>query len=174
MSNTYRLGGTDGNTKTGNYGIGATPAAWGASHSALQVGARSSLYFQASQTWTVLGHNTYDTGANNPTAIAAAVGARVVLAASGLSFQTAASVGAGSAQTFTERLLLEFNGDVLVPSSGASGMTDGFVYIPAAGGAATGTPTNRASNRVPLYYDVTNHRLYAHENGVGWKSVLFA
>jgi len=51
-------------------------------------------------------------------------------------------------------------------STGATNMTGGFVYIPAAAGAPTGTPTTIAG-QVPMYYDTANNRFYVY-NG-SWK-----
>lgn len=53
-------------------------------------------------------------------------------------------------------------------TSGTTGMTDGFFYIPAAAGAPTGAPT-AVSGTVPMYYDTTNNKFYVY-NGA-WKSV---
>jgi hypothetical protein len=58
------------------------------------------------------------------------------------------------------------NGD-LIPSSGSTTQTGGFIYIPAAAGAPTGTPTNTGNAVVPLYWDTTDHRLYIYDNVQG-------
>lgn len=55
----------------------------------------------------------------------------------------------------------------LYTAAGATAMTDGFVYIPAAAGVPTGVPTAIAGH-VPMYYDITNNKFYVY-NG-GWKS----
>lgn len=57
----------------------------------------------------------------------------------------------------------------LYMGAGSTGMTNGFVYIPAAAGAPSGTPTSN-SGTIPLYYDSTNNRIYAY-NGA-WRSVV--
>ena len=62
------------------------------------------------------------------------------------------------------------NKDV-VHVAGTTGMSGGFVFISAAAGAATGTPTARTGT-VPLYYDTTNNKLSIY-NGA-WKTVTLA
>ena len=60
-------------------------------------------------------------------------------------------------------------GDFFGPTSSPS-QTTGFIYIPAAAGVPTGTPTG-ANGNVPLYYDTTDGALYAY-NGA-WQSINF-
>ena len=47
------------------------------------------------------------------------------------------------------------SGGVAAPVSGTTSMTTGFLYISAAAGAPSGTPTS-VSGMTPLYYDTTN------------------
>jgi hypothetical protein len=56
-------------------------------------------------------------------------------------------------------------------TSGTTSMTNGFFYIPAAGGAPSGVPT-AVAGRVPMYYDTTNNNFYIY-NGA-WKKILLA
>jgi len=80
------------------------------------------------------------------------------------------STTADGASSPTERVRIDNAGNVY-GTSGTTGMTNGFFYIPAAGGAPSGVPT-AISGRVPMYYDSTNNNFYVY-NGA-WKKVLLA
>ena len=69
-----------------------------------------------------------------------------------------------------ERLRIDLNGNVY-GTSGTTGMTNGFFYIPSAAGAPSGVPT-AISGHVPMYYDTTNNFFYVY-NGA-WKKILLA
>jgi hypothetical protein len=58
-------------------------------------------------------------------------------------------------------------GNTATPA-GATAMTSGFFYIPAAAGAPSGTPT-AITGTVPMYYDTTNNRFYIYNTA--WKLV---
>ena len=55
----------------------------------------------------------------------------------------------------------------IIGSTGTTTMTDGFIYIPGAGGIPTGTPSP-IGPPFPLYYDSTGNKLYIY-NGA-WRS----
>jgi hypothetical protein len=81
-------------------------------------------------------------------------------------FQTTAD-GASSP---AERMRIDSAGNIY-GTSGTTSMTNGFFYIPAAGGAPSGVPT-AVAGRVPMYYDTTNNNFYIY-NGA-WKKILLA
>lgn len=69
-----------------------------------------------------------------------------------------------------ERVRITATGNIHTPA-GATNMTAGFFYIPAADGVPSGTPTS-ISGTVPMYYDTTNNDFYIY-NGA-WKKVALA
>lgn len=87
---------------------------------------------------------------------------------SGGSSITYLSFGTGNANTPTEKMRIDAAGNIY-GTSGTTGMTNGFFYIPAAAGAPSGTPT-AVAGRVPMYYDTTNNNFYVY-NGA-WKKIL--
>ena len=121
-----------------NLGVGVNPAAWGASWRAAQIGTGGALFSDASATPGALyvGANSYNDGATNR-ALSAGPATRIDLRAGGdIAFNTAASVGAGAAQTMTSRMLLGQTGTLtLAPDAGAPALDAGLVRIgPGAGG----------------------------------------
>lgn len=68
------------------------------------------------------------------------------------------------------KLSLDANGNIY-GTSGTTGMTNGFFYIPSAAGAPSGTPT-AISGRLPMYYDSTNNNFYVYNTA--WKKVTLA
>jgi hypothetical protein len=80
------------------------------------------------------------------------------------------STTADGASNPTERMRIDNVGNIY-GTTGATGMTNGFFYIPSAAGAPSGVPTAIAG-RVPMYYDTTGNNFYIY-NGA-WKKVLLA
>lgn len=66
-------------------------------------------------------------------------------------------------------LLLTPAGNVYNGLTSSTTMTNGFIYIPAAGGAPSGVPT-AVAGQVPMYFDTTNNNFYVY-NGA-WKKIL--
>ena len=62
------------------------------------------------------------------------------------------------------------NGGDLYGVAGATNMQYGFVWIPSDSGAPTAAPgqTGTLADRVPLYWDATNKRMYVYDPVAGW------
>jgi hypothetical protein len=62
------------------------------------------------------------------------------------------------------------NGGDLYGPAGATNMQYGFVWIPSDAGAPTAAPgqTGTLTDRVPLYWDATNKRMYVYDPVAGW------
>lgn len=58
------------------------------------------------------------------------------------------------------------NGNI-TGQAGFTGMTTGFMYMPAGDGAPVGTPSEIYTGRVPFYYDRTNKMICVYDGG--WK-----
>lgn len=67
------------------------------------------------------------------------------------------------------------NGGDLWGVAGSTGMEYGFVWIPSDAGPPTETPgqAGTLNERVPLYWDATNQRLYVHDPVAGWTFKTF-
>jgi hypothetical protein len=151
----------------GNMGVGATPSAWVTTQRALHIGQAGSIVAPTAATGMTLRDNTYNDGSDR--AISAEAASQLQLTGGSLLVYTAPSVAAGAVQTFTSRLTVNLNGDIVPTINLNSNATGGFVFISGAGGAPTGVPTNY-SQSYPLYYDQTNNRLYIYNHAVGaWR-----
>lgn len=67
------------------------------------------------------------------------------------------------------------NGDLQqgTGSALATNATGGFLLLASGAGAPTGTPANAAAGETALYYDTTNHKLWAYDQPAGaWKGVV--
>lgn len=92
-------------------------------------------------------------------------------APSSLLFKTYAATTSGSgAQTLTSAWSIDGSQSLFPAGTLGTTMTNGFLNIPGAAGAASGTPTNTTG--VPIYYDTTANKLMAY-NG-GWKTLATA
>jgi hypothetical protein len=62
------------------------------------------------------------------------------------------------------------NGGDLYGPAGATNMQYGFVWIPSDAGGPTAAPgqTGTLTDRVPLYWDATNKRMYVYDPVAGW------
>lgn len=158
-SNLNRLGGADGNTKTGNYGIGVTPSAWNAAHTALQVGATTALSNTGLS--TRLSTNTYVNSTGAAIALTAAAAARVEVGAGTLRAAIASSVAAGAAQTFFDRLVLDANGNVGIGAANNAGGGPGTLYLSV---VTTAPPANPVSGGV-LYVNSGGALVYRGPSG---------
>jgi len=96
----------------------------------------------------VAGRRTYHTGME-PILLGAEIG--------GGTSALAIDTGAGTADW-------TFAGGDLFPSAGATTMTEGFVWIPSAAGAPTGTPATTNAGIAPMYFDHTNNKLYVYNS----------
>jgi hypothetical protein len=65
-----------------------------------------------------------------------------------------------------------FSGGDLFPSQGQASMTNGFVFIPAAAGVPTGTPTTTSGGLAALYFNQTTGKLFVYnQNTSAWVSI---
>lgn len=101
------------------------------------------------------------------------------LAAAATPFYTfSADPDTGMCRIGANDLVLATNGTIALEMKGAdvvcgsaaiaTSATSGFFWVPGCAGAATGTPANTFTGRVPLVFDTTNGRLYAYYSGA-WK-----
>jgi len=96
---------------SGNLGLGVTPSAWTGTFRALQVGSRSAFY-QDSGSATALANNIYNDGSNRYIASAAS---SIYLQGSGAhQWFTAPSGTAGNAISFTQAMMLDASGRLVV------------------------------------------------------------
>jgi hypothetical protein len=103
-----------------NLGVGVNPEAWNTDARAIRVGNIGALYASATSQYVILADNHYYDAVGNK-AITANPAALVMLNAGSLSVQTAPSVAAGAAQTFTTRAVLNTTGTLtLTPDAGQS------------------------------------------------------
>lgn len=74
----------------------------------------------------------------------------------------------------TRQLTIDTNGNVSA-STGTTGMTNGFFFIPAAAGAPSGTPTLGTTTLAAMYYDTTNKKFYCYNHVANaWEGVTLS
>lgn len=107
-SDLYRLGGADGNTKTGHYGLGVSPSAWNSQRNALQLGGGAALAGSVGVAGVLLTDNSFLNAGGQYVALTTAAGVRVISDGNGaLRIGTAPSVAAAAVQTFTDRFTFD-------------------------------------------------------------------
>jgi len=74
----------------------------------------------------------------------------------------------------TERMRIDSSGNVY-GTTGTTGMTDGFFFMPAAAGAPSGTPTVTTATLAAFYYDTTNKKFYVYNHVANaWEGVTLS
>ena len=106
---------------SGNLGLGVTPSAWGANYKALQIGAKSTFYYDTSN--TVVGNNSYDTGGTHKYLTTAAANLYVMGGGSHV-WYTAPSGTAGNAISFTQAMTLDASGNLGIGTSSPGALLD--------------------------------------------------
>jgi hypothetical protein len=165
--------------QAGNLGVGATPSVWNtADWRAIQVGSSGALYNFVQDGTTYLGTNTYMSAAGalgGPLAIYAQPSVRARWSIGGsFSVETAPSVAAGAAQTFTTRMALAQTGTLtltpdavgtpgvvaqMINGTGGylelNGGTTGNIHFAATGGFIHPKPDNVIYLAHPSYRFIT-------------------
>ena len=76
---------------------------------------------------------------------------------------------------FTANRFTVLSGSNITAASGTTGMTDGFLFIPAAAGAPSGAVTIDTTTLAAVYYDTTNEALYVYNHvSNAWVSVTLS
>jgi hypothetical protein len=101
-------------------GVGVNPAAWLTTWPAIQVGREGALTAMSAGAFVMLGQNTrIDPDTNSKPITGGAAAARVTLSSGAVTVDTAPSVAAGAAQTFTTRAQIAPTGTLtLTPDAG--------------------------------------------------------
>jgi hypothetical protein len=89
-----------------------------------------------------------------------------------IKFQTAKAGTTGTAQNaLTDAWAIDGNLQLYPTSTMSTSMTTGFINIPGAAGAPSGTPGNTTG--FPMYFDSTNNKIMIY-TGAAWKGVVVA
>jgi hypothetical protein len=109
---------------SGNLGLGVTPSAWNSGAKALQVGARSSLYYldNAGFQYTVTAHNVYNDTSGGDIYLQSGAASQYYQSSGQHVWRTAASGTAGNAISFTQAMSLLADGTLLVGTTSAYGV----------------------------------------------------